>query len=432
MDASTSEDTRFTRHGAVRVAPGGTYLQQADGTPFFYLADTAWNGALLSTEAEWAGYLGDRKAKGFTAIQFVMTAPWLAALADAEGRMSFHADDALGPRAYAVNEGAFPRMDDRIRAVNEAGLLAVPVLAWAAHKTDTGRSLPTRFLTELIEFAVRRYSSRNVLWLLAGDGRYGLWRSWRWKKVARRVFAAADHAPVALHPQGLTWPYRSFRREPWLDVIGYQSSHSDSPKTLRWLLAGPPAREWPSIRKPFLNLEPCYEGIRNWNGTAPFTNREVRRAMYASLLNAPMAGVTYGAHGIWSWQREPGTPMNHAGTGVAPTWRDALDLPGSHDVHRLATLFNSLEWWRLRPAPGLLAAQPAPNDWSRFVSCSATDALDLALCYLPSGGAVTLARTPALAEWFDPRTAARLPASSTRAIHAPSNDDWLLLLRNLE
>src|SRR3712207_2196289 len=80
---------RFARHGRVRVSPGRTHLVHADGTPFFFLGDTAWNGALLSNEGDWGRYLDDRAAKGFTAIQVVTHAPWSAALTNLEGLTAF-------------------------------------------------------------------------------------------------------------------------------------------------------------------------------------------------------------------------------------------------------------------------------------------------------------------------------------------------------
>src|SRR5262245_30628138 len=48
---------RFAQHGPVEVAPDGRFFQHADGTPFFWLGDTAWNGPLLSSTAEWDQYL---------------------------------------------------------------------------------------------------------------------------------------------------------------------------------------------------------------------------------------------------------------------------------------------------------------------------------------------------------------------------------------
>jgi hypothetical protein len=58
----------------LRVSEDGRHLVQADGRPFLYLADTAWQlFHRLSREA--AGrYLEDRAAKGFTVVQAVVLA----------------------------------------------------------------------------------------------------------------------------------------------------------------------------------------------------------------------------------------------------------------------------------------------------------------------------------------------------------------------
>ena len=102
--SSPADPERFRRHGVVRVSADRTHLAHADGTPFFFLADTVWNGALLSSAEEWAIHLDDRAAKGFTAIQFITHAPWTGALADREGRTAFTGDPArehvLIGRAY--------------------------------------------------------------------------------------------------------------------------------------------------------------------------------------------------------------------------------------------------------------------------------------------------------------------------------------------
>ena len=50
-------------HGPVRVSSDGHYLEHEDGTPFFLLGDTAWNGPMLSTPEEWTLYLADRQGK---------------------------------------------------------------------------------------------------------------------------------------------------------------------------------------------------------------------------------------------------------------------------------------------------------------------------------------------------------------------------------
>src|SRR4051794_19888990 len=49
---AAAQDDPFAAHGKLRVAKSGTYLEHADGTPFFFLADTAWTGPALSTAAD--------------------------------------------------------------------------------------------------------------------------------------------------------------------------------------------------------------------------------------------------------------------------------------------------------------------------------------------------------------------------------------------
>src|SRR4051794_26191870 len=89
LATSALAETPFEKHGRIRVAKAGTYLEHADGTPFFFLADTCWTGPALSTEKDWQTYLDDRKKKGFTAIQFNIVSPWRTAPTDAEGNVSY-------------------------------------------------------------------------------------------------------------------------------------------------------------------------------------------------------------------------------------------------------------------------------------------------------------------------------------------------------
>jgi hypothetical protein len=437
----TSEDggNVFQKHGPVGVGLGTTHLSHADGTPFFYLADTAWSGALLASDGDWRGYLEDRKAKGFTAIQFIMMAPWAAALADEQGRRAFAVNDLTGE--CVIEDEFFARMDQRMDAVAEAGLLAVPVLAWAANfgasgQLNPGVSLSTGMLELLIGYQVARYGAYPLMWILAGDGRYDGRRAWKWKQIGRRVFGEGGIArrPVAMHAMGEAWPYASYRNESWLDVVGYQSSHSDDPRTLHWLLEGPPATQWKIDRRPVMNLEPCYEGIRNaYKGNA-FEAEDVRRAVYGSLLNGPMAGVTYGAHGVWSWEAEPREPLNHVGTGIARPWFEAIGYAGSGDMQRMAELFSSIDWWRLRPAPELLAAPPGEAEMRLFISVAATEGLEVIVIYMPSKASLTL-RPQLLSghrgEWIDPSGGqpGRIIANVQSEMTPPGDGDWILLLR---
>ena len=61
-------------HGKLRVTDNHRYLQYEDGTPFFYLGDTAWELFHRLNREEAVRYLTNRAEKGFTVIQAVVLA----------------------------------------------------------------------------------------------------------------------------------------------------------------------------------------------------------------------------------------------------------------------------------------------------------------------------------------------------------------------
>ena len=67
--------TRFkNKIGKLRVSANQRYLEYDDGTPFFYLGDTAWELYHRLNREEAQYYLSNRAAKGFTVIQAVALA----------------------------------------------------------------------------------------------------------------------------------------------------------------------------------------------------------------------------------------------------------------------------------------------------------------------------------------------------------------------
>ena len=72
------DQTRSTGTVPSTFADDGHSLAHADGTPFFWLGDTVWNGLIRSTADDWDEYLCTRRAQGFSVIQFFSThgGPW--------------------------------------------------------------------------------------------------------------------------------------------------------------------------------------------------------------------------------------------------------------------------------------------------------------------------------------------------------------------
>jgi hypothetical protein len=428
--------SRFDRHGPIRVAASRTFLEHADGTPFFWLADTAWNGALRSTPDEWQLYIDTRLLQGFSAVQWVATQWRASPQGDRLGELAFTGTDRI-----AVNPAFFQRLDAKAVALNRAGLLNVPVLLWSIGGGSTpsvnpGVALSDDQAARLAQYMVARWQAYDVAWILPGDGDYRGARAGRWRRIGRDVFGHGPHAPVLLHPGGMHWVLSEFLNEPWLDVHGYQSGHGDDERALRWMTEGPPSTDWGlEPRRPFINLEPPYERHLSYQSKQPISPDAVRRAVYWSLLNAPIAGVSYGGHGVWGWDDGSAPPTDHAGSGTPLPWKQALVMPGAEQMEHVANLFTSIDYWRLRPAPTALVDQPGTAAPHRFIAVAASPERDLLLAYTPAGDPIALTRDvlPAGApQWIDPRTGARAtarPASRGNvAVFAPPDaGDWLLL-----
>ena len=159
-------------NGPLEVSADGRHLEYRNHSPFFWLADTVWNGPLKAAKTDWEIYLADRKRKGFSVIQFVAT-QWLGGDTDAEGRTAYS-----HPEKIEIDPAFFQRLDERINRIGDYGMVAAPVLAWAATWNEDGIGLnPGASLSEdqlivLLRYLVSRYGAHQVVWMLAGDGNY--------------------------------------------------------------------------------------------------------------------------------------------------------------------------------------------------------------------------------------------------------------------
>jgi hypothetical protein len=427
------------RAGGPRLSPNRRYFVHADGRPWFWLADTAWNGALLSTAGEWSDYISDRVAKRFTAVQVVMT-QWRAGRADENRQVAFTGKDSI-----AVNPAFFRRMDEKIRALNDAGLVAVPVILWALSSKEMespGVGLPTREAKLLARYIADRYGAHKVVWFLGGDGSYaGAENFAKWSEIGRFVFPEwLKRAPAGMHPRGMQEPWGAYKDEPWLDVLFYQSGHGGDPKKWRWNATRGPAADWKMEPvRPVIDAEPNYEAHISYNGQK-IDDAAVRRAAYYSLLGAPPAGISYGAHGIWPWIRKPEVPLDHPRSGVAEPWRECLNYPGARQMTVLRNFFESLEWWRLRPDRCLLGEETADDSFRSYVMSAVAEGGDFGLLYLPVAteldvNAAALGNS-VRATWVDPRTGKRDSAGTLAGkpakVKPPAEGDWLLLLERAD
>ncbi|UCH61617.1 MAG: DUF4038 domain-containing protein [Fidelibacterota bacterium] len=420
------------RHGPIKLSKNRRHLVHADGTPFFWLSCTAWNGVLRANPEDWEHYLRTRQEQNFTAIQFVST-HWRGLTTDHYGETAF-----TGTETIRLNPVFFQRMDHKVAAINEHGIVATPVILWTLTETDPGQILSEADAIRLARYIVARWGAYSVVWFLGGDGRYPPERVDRWKRIGRAVFGDRHDRLVTLHPSGENWVGDDFADEPWFDFIGYQSGHGDSRESLRWLTAGPPATEWQTgPPRPVINLEPNYENHPGYTHKTWFQGAHVRRATYWSLLVSPPAGVSFGHNSIWVWPEKPQVPDGHAGLGTVGPWREGLHTEGVRSMTLLRQLFESLPWPDLSPAPNLLAEQPGNDNPSHFIAAAQTQDRTTTVVYAPEGATITLRvgriARPASTRWFNPRDGKfrepmELASSGSQTFESPNFRDWVLVI----
>jgi len=400
IEAASSND--WLINGPLRVSADLRHLEYGNGTPFFWLADTAWNGPLKAEVGDWDDYLADRRMKGFSVIQFVAT-HWLGGATDTEGRTAY-----TNPQRIRIEPAFFHRLDQRIDRINDFGLVAAPVLAWAATwnqhdiHLNPGAALKEDQLVVLIRYLVSRYGAHQVVGILAADGSYLGAEAERWRRVGRATLVDSPRL-ATMHPSARLWVDEEFKGEPWYSFNGYQSGQWTGPESPRWinerLQRDSDGQAISSRNMPTIDLETCYEGHLPLDVPGPekIDALAVRRACYWSLLAAPVAGVSYGAHGVWSWEESPAVPLNHPASGTAQTWREAIGFPGSLGMSHLHAILKSVAWWSLSPCQELLDVQPGIDSPLEFVAAACSLERDLAVVYCPASGMIYLRRG-----FFDP------------------------------
>ena len=136
-----------------------------------------------------------------------------------------------------------------------------------------------------------------------------------------------------------------------IDFYMFQSGHNKDGQDMAYRLPEILSEKYP--KKPILNSEPCYEQMgfsRKIYGR--FLTKDVRKAAWSSILSGACAGVTYGAHGIWNWQKinKPVNPTMGEGFDTAQPWQEAIQYAGAWDYGWIRQILKTLHIYKLIPA----------------------------------------------------------------------------------
>ncbi len=423
--AEGSKENPCTFHFPTQISSNGRYLCRADGSPFFYLADTAWELLHLLNREETEWYLRDRAAKGFTVIQSVILAE-LDGLntSNRAGDLPLHQSDPTRP-----NERYFQHVDWVLERAGELGLCVGLLPTWGDKwnlKWGVGPEIFTpENATIYGEWLGQRYQNSPLIWILGGDRPI---ETEDQRAIIENMAAGLKKGDggrhlMTFHPSGCRSSSEWFHQASWLDFNMAQTGHAKTRANDQFIAADYALKP----TKPCLDGEPGYEAI--WDdlqvGNELLNASDVRRFCYQSLFSGA-CGHTYGANPVWQMWQEG----REALFGASGSWREALQLPGATQMGYARRLLESRGFGHLFPAPQLiLEGQKRLALRDENNSC--------ALIYFTDNAPTTLDLTSLAADirayWFDPRTGTseffrEFSDQKIAEFAPPTSEDWVLVL----
>lgn len=434
--------------GPIQVHPDDRFLMTADGEPFFWLADTAWELFHRLNEKEAVFYLDKRKEQGFNVVQAVV-------LAELDG---LNTPNANGDRPFdnlqkwEYNEAYF-RHVDRILDLAMARNIHIALLpTWGDKLFKNSWGVGPEILTEETAYTYGKWignrykDQKNLIWVLGGD------RNPRensddidvWNEMAKGILQSQNPENkilITFHPQPMAPGGSSvwFHEAEWLDFNMHQTGHCPNYPTYTRI-----ANDYAlTPTKPTLDGEPMYEEhpkCFNAKELGYSEATDIRKIMYWNVF-AGAAGQTYGCHAVWQMYDLDKEPIN----APLKPWHQSLDLEAANQVKHLKNLMLSLPFFDRIPDQSMVKSQQEEDE--TYVISTRSKNGDYVLAYFPTGKEINLdlskMRTNRYkAQWFDPRTGVSYDyaVAQTSPPHGvkvtpPSTgrgNDWVLIIESLD
>ena len=374
------------------VSENKRFLVTAEGKPFFYLGDTAWELFHRLNREQADRFLEDRARKGFTVIQAV-------ALAELNG---LNDPNPYGHTPLLENDPARPNLKDGQQndywdhvdyIVNKAEKLGLTIgflPTWGDKwNPKWAKESKVIFTTENAEkygqFVGARYKDKPIIWILGGDRPV---ESDEHKEIIRamaRGLRAGDGGNhlMTFHPPGGNGSSQWFHEDDWLDFNMRQNGHV----TEFGRYAQTKADYDKTPVKPVMDGEPIYEDHPISFNAKEFGHSvaaDVRRPLYWNLFSGAF-GHTYGHHSVWQMYSEGKNPIN---APLMP-WDQAIHQPGAAQMQNGRKLIESRPFLTRIPDDSIIVTDKVSTSvpgsgQKRFVATRDTEGT-YAMVYSPVG-----------------------------------------------
>lgn len=314
------------KHWPIRLSKDRRYLEHADGTPFFWLADTWWYGMTSRLSIPIFEKLAKLRAKqGFTVIQIVVGIPPETQNYD-----------------MPLDKTYFEEVEKKLNILWENNLVPCIVGGWGHHIDILGEQR----IKTLWEKILEQVTNKPAILCLCGEAdifpsRVRFFKKLllknrlrKWERIARFIKERDRQHLLTVHIQSQTSSRKLFGNPDWIDINSIQSGHSIDRIGFMTSVLNEESKE----NMPIINLEPWYEGI-----LGNFGEYEQRLAFWMCILSGAK-GHSYGAHGVWQMSKKGQNFMKHWGDSY---WKRSLGFSGAEQLGLAKRFLEKYEWWRL-------------------------------------------------------------------------------------
>lgn len=447
-------ENRLLKHGPVHLAEEGKYFAHADGTPFFWLADSWWHGMTSRLTREGLETLvADRVAKGFSVIQFAVAFPCdIAPFDDRGGNEAGHAWE----RDFkTINPAYWDLTDERVMYLIGQGMMPSVLGSWGYYVHFMGAEKVRRHW----RYVIARYGAFPVAWILCGESRLpwypligkgddGYQQTLKWTEISKYVGplnAAGFGRLLGIHPGPPLWfhnaTYEALADYSAVDMFYGMGGHGNCEEYKQVLDCIKAMEQWRAANpgKPAIIGELAWEGM--YGGSC---NALVQRIQFWGSVLRGAPGHCYGTDSLWQMNCR-GKPFGESVQGYtwgnAP-WEEAYQWPGSTHVGIGKRILEKFEWWRFGPHPewfsetedaksGTLVAAAAGISGEVRVIYIAKKSKGQRLCALEPGKTYFATHISPIDGREYPVEAPILGGQDGKAEvpRAPINQDWVLVVR---
>ena len=427
----------------LKVSDNKRFILKKDGSPFFWLGDTAWELFHKLSKIDADLYLENRAERKFTVIQAVALAEFDGiTVSNAYGRKPLLQNsngeyDPTMPDLTLEGDNNYSYWDHVDYIVDKAASLGLYIgflPTWGDKYNKCWGQGPEIFNGENAKkygkWLGQRYKDKtNIIWILGGDRQLTTSKHFSVVNEMAAGLKEGDEGKhlMTLHPAGEFSSTYHVNDEKWMDFNMIQSGHG------RLNLENYKMVSEDYVRlpvKPVVDGEPRYEDHPiNFNPiNGYFDDFDSRQAVYWAVF-AGAFGHTYGHHSIWCMCTQPKDYF-------IMNWKDAITRPGANQMQYVRNLIESRPFLDRIPDQELIA-----ENYNGANHLQGTRGEKYAFIYSPNGLIIKvnmgrISGENVKAHWYNPRkgttsyvgeylnkgTQSFVPPTSGR------NSDWVLVL----